>query len=115
VGGAGTPPPRYLPRPVADALEQAVQEVLELGQGLAAQRPVEAEEGEEGDEGQAGAVGVAVRLGDNAQRQELEGKAACDRGTPLSPPEPRHGDILLAAPAGATPRAGIAAQLAGQR
>lgn len=59
--------------------------MLQFGQGLAAQRPVEAEEGEEGDERQAGAIGVAARLGGHAQRQELEGKVACQSGAPKNP------------------------------
>lgn len=71
-GDEGTPfVPPYLLMPVVDALEQVVQEDLHLGQRLAAQRPVQAQEGQEGDEGQAGAVRVVTRLGDHAQRQEL--------------------------------------------
>lgn len=74
-GDEGTPfVPPYLLVPVAYAMEQAVHEELHLRQWLAAQRPVQAQEGQEGDKEQAGAVGVVTRLGDHAQRQELQGE-----------------------------------------
>lgn len=86
-GAKGSPPcPGYLLLPVPDALQQAVQEMLQFGQGLAAQHPVKAEEGEEGDESQAGTVGIAARLGDHAQCQELEGEGGVSPRSPRNPP-----------------------------
>lgn len=54
--------------------------MLQVGQRLAAQRAVEAEEAEQRDQLPAGTVRVAARLGGHAQLQELKGKAAGHRG-----------------------------------
>lgn len=95
----------YLLLPGHDALQQAVQEVPQVGQRLAAQRVVEAEEAEQCHQLPAGTVGVAAWAGDHTHRQQLWGAgvspgALCcpqrgrDGMVPPPPPPPTVGHLL---------------------
>lgn len=109
-GGTGaarsTGRPRFVPHlllPGRDALQQAVQEVPHVGQRLAAQLAVEAEEAEQRHQLPAGAVGVAARAGEHAHRQQLRGAPRCHQERSAAPsrdtmlPPPTAGSIRTTA------------------